>query len=144
MHFMRAIGWFMDGNEWWQLRSCLRAAVGGRKGSRVRDGWEADKTAPPAFPNAGHGQRFILQFTMPLALRLVNDTLEYVVRGRERLERVPAKSARCQKFLLSRFLPCLELVRWDQEENANANSHISALLSCSCFVLVEARRRAIG
>ena len=114
------------------------------KGSRVRDGWEADKTAPPAFPNSGHGQRLILQFTMPLALRLVNDTLEYVVRGRERLERVPAKSARCQKFLFSRFLPCLELVRWDQEENANANSHISALLSCSCFVLVEARRRAIG
>ena len=81
MHFMRAIGWFMDGNEWWQLRSCLRAAVGGRKGSRVRDGWEADKTAPPAFPNSGHGQRLILQFTMPFALRLVNDTTEYVVEN---------------------------------------------------------------
>ena len=56
------------------VRSCPRAEQVEEVG---RLGW-----APPAFPNPGPEQRLILQFTMALALRLVNDTPRYV-EGRD-------------------------------------------------------------
>ena len=69
--------------------------------SRARGAGEGDGAPPPAFPNPGREQRLILEFTMPPALRLVNDTPRFV----ETLDnmiwmwRVPTKSADCQKFL---------------------------------------------
>ena len=107
-------------------------AVNGGSGvlpkSRARGAGEGDGAPPAAFPNPGREQRLILQFTMPLALRLVNDTPRYVDwRGTTGLECVPAKSAGCQKFLSSCccFLPCLEPVRWDDggsRKTVDANS----------------------
>ena len=43
--------------------------------SRARGG---DGAPPPPFPNPGREQRLILQFTMPRALRLVNDTPRFL------------------------------------------------------------------
>ena len=61
-------------------------AVNGGSGvlpkSRARGAGEGDGAPPPLFPNPGREQRLILQFTMALALRLVNDTPRYV-EGRD-------------------------------------------------------------